>query len=135
RRWKAVKDLAATILKPCNATRTWCWRMPKWPNCAGRDSRRVPVRILIFPVERFFLHRVSVTGEQNQKERNHRTKNQVPRGGIFKQVLVNHGPGIKEPPRDIEEDKQHGPEMKLDGETGIPFADRVGAAFVGGVFG
>ena len=70
-----------------------------------------------------------------REERNHRAQNQVPRGGISQHVLVNNRPRIKKHDLDVEQDEQHRHEVEFDGEPRAAFADRGGAAFVGGVLG
>ena len=89
---------------------------------------------LTFPVEGILLHSINVADQENAKEGDHGSKDEV---GIYclKHILVDDGPREKKDHLNVKEDEQHRHEIKFHGHAAGAFSFGGHAAFVRGILG
>jgi hypothetical protein len=89
------------------------------------------ITLSILPIEGFFFDGVDVAYEQNTEKSDHRSEDEV--GVVPKHFLVNDRPRVKKNNFDIEKDKKHRDQVKLDGHPSVSAADGEHTAFIGRV--
>ena len=99
--------------------------------CNESDVAQGKAQALFSKVERAFFEGVNVTNHQDGNETEHAPED---RAALLDRVSVNDRPGIHKYDFEVEEDEEHGHDIKLYAEPRMPFALRHHSAFIGGVF-
>ena len=80
------------------------------------------------PVKGLLLDFVNKANQKQEEKDHHGTKDQV---RVFRQhVLVNNGPRVKKNHFHVEQDEEHGNEVKFDRKTGTSLTNRLHTTFI-----